>query len=133
MKVYLRWKQALAITSMALCFSLRFSLRAESPTEKPDVLLAVSGSWELKSVPATSSNPWGSSLERVAHYEKSENHDQIDIYRMKNKFDHLELSVFNFETLNLDQCFFLQNYSLKIPSIDPSISENSRHRMVPVC
>lgn len=102
------------------------------PLEAPQVLFAVGGDWEMKPADPSQKEEM-SSLKPIVTYEHPTSGAKVSIYEMKNKFAKLELSIFQFETLHLDSCFFLENYPLSMGAMDLSIATNERHRMLPVC
>lgn len=99
--------------------------------EPASVILPLDPSWEIKAEFSADDHLPGLETLDVLEHEKSK--AKVSLYKMKNKFEKLELSVFNFETLNLDGCFFVENVPLTVTAMDETVSSNERHRILPVC
>lgn len=115
-------------TGFAFVLSGLVSLSAQEPAS---VILPLDPSWEIKAEFSAEDHLPGLETLDVLEHEKSE--AKVSLYKMKNKFEKLELSVFNFETLNLDGCFFIENVPLAVTAMDDTVASNERHRILPVC
>lgn len=104
------------------------------PTEEMfDLLFAASENWTLLDESQSPSSIEVNSLQTLAVYRHEDTQDFLQLAKLKTKFDSLELSVFNYETMEFENCFSLENRSFSMPAMDPGLPQGSRHRMLPLC
>jgi len=120
--------------SVSILLSLIQANEPGTSVEAPELLLAVGGAWEPQelSQEIKATNPWPEA-EWTAFYRHAETKSIVNLYKLANRLGQLEFTVFDFETRNLDGCFFVKSQLMELPALDESVKVKGRYRMIPVC
>jgi len=102
--------------------------------EAPELLLAVGGAWEPQDLTQElkTTSPW-LEAEWTAFYKHAETKSIVNLYKLPNRLGQLEFTVFDFETRNLEACFFVKSQLMELPALDESVKVKGRYRMIPIC